>query len=227
MKGRERSFPAWGRVMMVGKKVRYTGRVHGVGFRYTACRIAASFPVAGYVRNLPDGDLSGVQLSYEETRENCIPLDSSLFHTVDWPSLRIWAESGGTETILVVEDEPVLRDLAQLILHDCGYRVLDAGSGVEALTVWQSHEGAIDLLLTDMIMPDGLSGKDLAESLVSNKPDRKNLGSHLLFREALELGYRINPVWQISAFVDHVSNAGFARYNQSINDVGARLGIRF
>ena len=63
--------------------------------------------------------------------------------------------------------------------------------------------------------------------IVSNKPDRKNLGSHLLFREALELGYRINPVWQISAFVDHVSNAGFARYNQSINDVGARLGIRF
>src|SRR6266436_4166369 len=49
------------------------------------------------LRNLPDGDLSGVQLSYEETRENCIPLDSNLFHTVDWPSLRIWAESGGRE----------------------------------------------------------------------------------------------------------------------------------
>src|SRR5260370_6789836 len=54
------------------------------------------------LRNLPDGDLSGVQLSYEETRENCIPLDSSLFNTVDWPSLRIWAESGGTETIYFV-----------------------------------------------------------------------------------------------------------------------------
>jgi hypothetical protein len=54
------------------------------------------------LRNLPDGDLSGLQLSYEETRENCIPLDSSLFHTVDWPSLRVWAESGGTETIYFV-----------------------------------------------------------------------------------------------------------------------------
>jgi hypothetical protein len=63
--------------------------------------------------------------------------------------------------------------------------------------------------------------------IVSNKPDRKNLGSHLLFREALELGYRINPVWQISAYIDHVSNAGTARYNQSINDVGARVGVRF
>ena len=62
---------------------------------------------------------------------------------------------------------------------------------------------------------------------VSNKPNRKSLGSHILFREALELGYRINPVWQISVMVDHVSNAGSAQYNQSINDVGVRLGLRF
>src|SRR5262249_18345186 len=53
-------------------------------------------------RNLPDGDLSGIQLSYEETRENCIPLDSNLYHTVDWPSLRIWAESGGAEQVYFV-----------------------------------------------------------------------------------------------------------------------------
>src|SRR5229473_2375836 len=54
------------------------------------------------LRNLPDGDLSGVQLSYEETRENCIPLDSTLFPTVDWPTLRLWAESGGVENIYFV-----------------------------------------------------------------------------------------------------------------------------
>jgi hypothetical protein len=54
------------------------------------------------LRNLPDGDLSGLQLYYEETRDNCIPLDSTLFHTVDWPSLRIWADPGGTETIYFV-----------------------------------------------------------------------------------------------------------------------------
>jgi signal transduction histidine kinase/HAMP domain-containing protein len=80
---------------------------------------------------------------------------------------------GGGETILVVEDEPVLRDLARLILQDCGYRVLPAPSGVEALTVWQKNQGAVDLLLTDMIMPDGLSGKDLAESLLGHKPKLK------------------------------------------------------
>jgi len=80
---------------------------------------------------------------------------------------------GNGETILVVEDEPVLRDLAQLILQDCGYRVLQAESGVEALTVWQKHQRTIDLLLTDMVMPDGLSGKDLAETLVGDNPNLK------------------------------------------------------
>src|SRR5450755_3155436 len=51
-------------------------------------------------RNLPDGDLSGLTLTYNETRTNCIAMDSDLFATVDWPSLRVWATpSGGTETI--------------------------------------------------------------------------------------------------------------------------------
>jgi lipid A 3-O-deacylase len=58
-------------------------------------------------------------------------------------------------------------------------------------------------------------------------PTRKALGNAVLFREAFELGYRINPVWQISAYSDHVSNAGLARYNQSLNEVGGRIGMRF
>ena len=54
-------------------------------------------------RSLPDGDLSALTLSYEETRENCIPLDSILFATVDWPSLRVWATpENGSETIYYV-----------------------------------------------------------------------------------------------------------------------------
>jgi hypothetical protein len=51
------------------------------------------------LRNLPDGDLSGLTLSYEETRENCVPMDSDLFHTVDWPYLRVWADDGPAEKI--------------------------------------------------------------------------------------------------------------------------------
>jgi len=61
----------------------------------------------------------------------------------------------------------------------------------------------------------------------TSRPDRKALGSHILFREALDVGYEFMPGWQISAFIDHVSNGGLAKQNQSINDVGARLGVRF
>ncbi len=54
-------------------------------------------------RYLPDGDLSGLTLTYQETRTNCIPMDSNLYATVDWPSLRIWATPpGGVETIYYV-----------------------------------------------------------------------------------------------------------------------------
>jgi len=56
------------------------------------------------LRNLPDGDLSGIVLSYEETRENCIPLDSNLFHTVDWPSLRAWKEGEAEPFFVPLKD---------------------------------------------------------------------------------------------------------------------------
>ena len=55
------------------------------------------------LRNLPDGDLSGVHLTYEEVRTNCIPLDSALYPNVDWPYLRIWALSGGTENVYTTD----------------------------------------------------------------------------------------------------------------------------
>lgn len=48
------------------------------------------------LRYLPDGDLSGLQLTYQETRTNCIPFESALFPTADWPSLRIWADDGSS-----------------------------------------------------------------------------------------------------------------------------------
>jgi len=80
---------------------------------------------------------------------------------------------GGRETILIVEDEPVLRDLAHVILQECGYSILEAGSGREALGVWERHSESIDLLLTDMVMPEGISGMDLAQRLLSANPKLK------------------------------------------------------
>jgi two-component system cell cycle sensor histidine kinase/response regulator CckA len=80
---------------------------------------------------------------------------------------------GGRETILVVEDEPVLRELARMILKDYQYEVLEAGTGAEALEVWDKHNGKIDLLLTDMVMPEGMTGRELAEQLKHRKPNLK------------------------------------------------------
>jgi CheY-like chemotaxis protein len=76
---------------------------------------------------------------------------------------------GGGETILVVEDEPALRDLAGRILDNAGYRVLSADGGTTALELAARHRGGIDLLLTDVIMP-GMLGKELAERLLAADP---------------------------------------------------------
>lgn len=81
--------------------------------------------------------------------------------------------AGGTETILVVEDEPILREMAREILEKFGYRIFEASSGKEALAVWERHAGKIDLLLTDMVMPEGVSGANLANLLRAQKPGLK------------------------------------------------------
>jgi signal transduction histidine kinase/CheY-like chemotaxis protein len=77
---------------------------------------------------------------------------------------------GGSETVLVVEDEMVLREMARDFLTDSGYRVLEAGSGREALQVWWAHQSEINLLLTDMKMPEGVSGLELAEKMLAGQP---------------------------------------------------------
>ena len=81
--------------------------------------------------------------------------------------------NGGEETILVVEDEASLLELVRKVLERYHYHILIASSGVEALRVWDEHEGRIDLLLTDMIMPGGVTGGDLAANLKKRQPGLK------------------------------------------------------
>jgi CheY-like chemotaxis protein len=75
----------------------------------------------------------------------------------------------GRETILLVEDDEALRYVTHLLLERSGYRVLEAGSGPEALKIWESVASEVDLLLTDVIMPAGVTGRKLAEELVKKK----------------------------------------------------------
>jgi lipid A 3-O-deacylase len=89
-------------------------------------------------------------------------------------------------------------------------------------------------LASNVLMPDdgitfgiffGPSFND--GDIIAKAPNRKSLGANVLFRESFELGYRITPVYQISAYLDHVSNGGLAKQNQSLNEVGGRFGVRF
>jgi PAS domain S-box-containing protein len=80
---------------------------------------------------------------------------------------------GSGETILLVEDEADLREMTRDVLRGYDYRIVEAGSGVEALKAWDAADGKIDLLLTDMVMPDGLNGRQLAALLRKRSPDLK------------------------------------------------------
>jgi two-component system cell cycle sensor histidine kinase/response regulator CckA len=83
-------------------------------------------------------------------------------------------------TILVVEDESALLGLARLILEGCGYRVLCAATRAEAIEEWEKAQGKVDLLLTDMLLPKGASGRELADLLRAQNPNLK-----IIFTSAL------------------------------------------
>jgi PAS domain S-box-containing protein len=74
---------------------------------------------------------------------------------------------GGTETILVVEDEPAVRLLTRTVLERAGYQVIEAANGTDGLRAWEQSGRRVDLLLTDVVMPDGMSGCELADRLQS------------------------------------------------------------
>jgi hypothetical protein len=80
----------------------------------------------------------------------------------------------GTETVLLVEDEEMVREMAHEILRMSGYQVLESTHGSEALTVCEQHEGPIHLMLTDVVMPQ-MSGRELAERLVPMRPEMRVL----------------------------------------------------
>ena len=79
----------------------------------------------------------------------------------------------GNETILVVEDQAEVRDFVAEVLRSYGYQVLVAGSGPQALERWAQHSGKVHLLLTDVVMPGGLSGREVSERLLAQDPALK------------------------------------------------------
>ena len=84
---------------------------------------------------------------------------------------------GGKETVLLVEDEEAVRAFARTVLEMHGYKVLEAGTAVDALEAWKWHHERITLLLTDLVMPDEMTGLELAQRLQAEKPGLKVLFS--------------------------------------------------
>ncbi len=80
----------------------------------------------------------------------------------------------GTETVLIAEDDPSVRRLAEQVLRSCGYHVLTAADGLEAQRLGEEYEGEIHLLLTDVVMPH-MSGHQLAKKLLARRPNLRVL----------------------------------------------------
>ena len=87
------------------------------------------------------------------------------------PSVEATTPRGGSETILLVEDEPGVRLLTRTVLERGGYRVVEAANGADGLRMWVESGGRIDLVLTDVVMPDGMSGRELADRLQKGRPE--------------------------------------------------------
>jgi PAS domain S-box-containing protein len=93
-------------------------------------------------------------------------------NTVEKPTTQITVR-GGNETILLVEDEVPVCELVSRLLAKYGYRVLSANDAAEAVEVWQNNKSEIALLLTDLVMPNHMNGRELAEKLWAEQPELK------------------------------------------------------
>lgn len=114
----------------------------------------------------------------------CIPSkpDGALEASDDTPSENLQI---GWERVLVVEDQEQLRNLVSGVLRRLGYRVLEATNGKQALALLQEHPTDVQLLLTDVVLP-GMSGKQLADTLTSERPEMRTLFMTGSCDEALE-----------------------------------------
>ena len=80
---------------------------------------------------------------------------------------------GDKTTILLVEDEDAVRSMAKMFLERNGYSVIEAENGPDAVAIWEKKQSQIDLLVTDLVMPNGFTGQKLARQLQFDRPELK------------------------------------------------------
>ena len=98
----------------------------------------------------------------------------------------------GSETILVVEDERDLREIITRTLIRHGYRVFQAVDGNNAIQIWNEYRNDIDLVFTDVIMPGGINGREMAERFLKQKPELKVIYSTGYSADALGKDFRLD-----------------------------------
>ena len=98
---------------------------------------------------------------------------------------------GGSETILLVEDDQELRRMVRITLGLLGYEILEASNGVEAMRVWEHHGSRVNLIFTDMVMPGGFTGLDVAQRMRQVRPDLKVVISSGYTADLLQQGGRL------------------------------------
>jgi two-component system, cell cycle sensor histidine kinase and response regulator CckA len=128
--------------------------------------------VFGIVKQHQGAILVSSQVDYGTIFEILLPAIVSDGHAAV-AETSVVAPRGGSETVLLVEDELAVCKLMGILLRQYGYEVLEAHNGIEAVRVWEQNEGHVDLLLTDLVMPEGVNGRDLAAQLQARDPSLK------------------------------------------------------
>jgi two-component system, cell cycle sensor histidine kinase and response regulator CckA len=104
---------------------------------------------------------------------------------------------GNRETVFLVEDDRVLREFVREVLTQHKYRVVEAASGAEALQAWDRIKGEVDVLLTDMVMPNGVSGWELANQLRKSCADLKVIFSSGYSEEVIGDDFQLERAWYL------------------------------
>jgi two-component system cell cycle sensor histidine kinase/response regulator CckA len=135
---------------------------------------------------------AGLRLGYPQRMHTAIdgsavPSSLSLLSSSPLPAVTPAPSATGTETVLVVDDEPMVRELVHVMLEQRGYRVLVAGNGPEALRIGEGHHGPIDLLVSDVVMPE-MRGPEVAARLAAARPGLKLLYMSGYTADAIDFG---------------------------------------